>query len=155
MKYDLVSMIRSTLLRIARMTPIPEKILVTGGSRFIGSHLVDLAVRRGHQVLNFDVKSPDISTHKQRWRSGNVKDACALATAFEAFQPTRVIHLAAKANLNGTAVEYFPDNTLGTENVIRCANETGSVAFFINTSTQYVVTPGICPADTSYLNPYT
>lgn len=38
-----------------------------------------------------------------------------------------------------------PDNTLGTENVIRCVNGTGGVAFFINTSTQYVVTPEFFP----------
>lgn len=137
------------------MSSFPERLLITGGSGFIGSHLVDLAVRHGHTVLNLDARTPDISAQERFWRSGDIKDAGALASAFEDFQPTRVIHLAAKANLNGKTVEDFPDNTLGTENVIRCVNETESVVFFVNTSTQYVVTPGICPADPGYLQPYT
>lgn len=137
------------------MTFISDRILVTGGSGFIGSHLVELAARRGHAVLNFDARRPAIPDQQRLWRYGDIKDAGALASAFDDFQPTRVIHLAAKANLNGKTVEDFPDNTQGTENVIRCVNDTASVAFFVNTSTQYVVTPGVYPADPCYLEPYT
>lgn len=137
------------------MTFISDRILVTGGSGFIGSHLVELATRRGHVVLNFDARKPAIPDQQRLWRYGDTKDAAALASAFEDFQPTRVIHLAAKANLNGKTVEDFPDNTQGTENVIRCVNDTASVVFFVNTSTQYVVIPGVYPADPCYLEPYT
>lgn len=137
------------------MTFIADRILITGGSGFIGSHLVELAARTGHVVLNFDARKPDIPGQHKLWCYGDIKDAGTLASAFVDFQPTRVIHLAAKANLNGKTVEDFPDNTQGTENVIRCVNDTASVAFFVNTSTQYVVTPGVYPADPCHLEPYT
>ena len=34
------------------------KILVTGGSGFIGSHIVDVLVEEGHEVTNLDIKAP-------------------------------------------------------------------------------------------------
>ena len=42
------------------------KVLVTGGAGFIGSHLVDALVERGHQVLAFDNLDP--AAHPQRRR---------------------------------------------------------------------------------------
>ena len=34
------------------------KILVTGGSGFIGSHIVDVLLEQGHQVKIYDIESP-------------------------------------------------------------------------------------------------
>lgn len=52
-------------------------------------------------------------------------------------------------------MQDFPDNTIDTENVVRCVNETECVRSFVNTSTQYVVMPGVRPPDAAYLEPYT
>ena len=35
-----------------------SKILVTGGSGFIGTNLVDSLCSKNHEVLNFDIKEP-------------------------------------------------------------------------------------------------
>lgn len=132
-----------------------ERILVTGGSGFIGTHLVARLLRDGHDVLNLDIKSPQISTHAPHWRECDIKDGIKSRHLFSEFQPTRVIHLAAKANLNGTSVEDFPDNTVGTANIISCVNHTDSVESFLNTSTQYVVRPGFLPESEAQFLPYT
>lgn len=132
-----------------------ERILITGGSGFIGSHLVRAIAARGYSVANLDIKRPSIGEDEAHWHACDIKDLRALALAFQKFQPTRVIHLAAKANLNGKSVRDFPDNTFGTENVVRCVNETNNVRLFVNTSTQYVVMPGVCPPDDDFHKPYT
>lgn len=132
-----------------------ERFLVTGGSGFIGSHLVDEIEKRGFDLINLDINPPSIPGQTRYWRQCDIKDITAIAAAFQEFMPTRVIHLAAKANLIGKTVEDFPDNTLGTANVVECVNETDSVKRFVNTSTQYVVTPGVLPIDETYLEPYT
>jgi len=137
------------------MTPIPEKILVTGGSGFIGSHLVDEIARRGYQAINLDVNPPSIPDQAGYWLECDIKNRDALAARFREFAPTRVIHLAAKANLVGNSIDDFPDNTAGTANIVASVNETDSVLRFIHTSTQYAVTPGVFPANDTFLAPYT
>lgn len=37
-----------------------EKFLVTGGSGFIGSHLIDEIARRGFELINLDINPPSI-----------------------------------------------------------------------------------------------
>lgn len=131
------------------------KLLVTGGSGFIGSHLVDEIARRGHDLLNLDINPPLLPHQTKYWQQCDIKNEVTLAAAFQEFLPTHAIHLAAKANLIGKTVEDFPDNTLGTANVVKCVNSTDGIKRFVNTSTQYVVKPGILPIDGMYLEPYT
>lgn len=78
-----------------------------------------------------------------------------LDTIFARFEPTHVLHLAAKANLNSHSIDDFPENTIGTENVIKCLNDSRHIARFIYFSTQYVVRPGVLPVSDDFLLPYT
>lgn len=132
-----------------------ERILITGGSGFIGSHLVEEVAKRECELINVDIEPPTVRSQTKYWRQCDVKQRDALASVFREFLPTHVIHLAAKANLAGKKVADFLDNILGTVNVVACVNETGSVKRFVNASTQYVVIPGVLPVDETYLEPYT
>lgn len=130
------------------------KILVTGGSGFIGTHFIE-ALENKYSILNVDINKPKIPAHESLWKCCDIKDFNKLLQIFIEFNPTHVLHLAAKANLIGKSVSDYPDNTIGAKNVIECVKQTNSVQRFILTSTQFVVWPGEYPQTDDYLKPYT
>jgi UDP-glucose 4-epimerase len=73
--------------------------LVTGGSGFIGSHVVDVLAKRGHTPLNFDrVESPHHEPGSVATVIGEATDVEALTAAMSGCDA--VIHLAAMADVN-------------------------------------------------------
>ena len=48
------------------------KILVTGGSGFIGQHLVSTLVGRGRQVRVLDIRSPNFALPQVEYVAGSV-----------------------------------------------------------------------------------
>ena len=132
-----------------------RRILVTGGSGFIGTSLISRLERSTDEILNVDINPPKLSSQQAYWKRCDIKNMPELVNIFEGFRPTHVFHLAAKANLNGKAVEDFPDNVSGTGNVIQAANQMDSVSRFVHFSTQYVVRPGVYPSSEEFLMPYT
>lgn len=129
--------------------------LITGGSGFIGTHLIRALIKKGESLVSIDRRPPIEQSHKTLWVQCDIKNKTELLKIVRKTMPTNVIHLAAMANLNGRSIDDFPDNTLGTTNVIECINATDSVRHLIHTSTQYVVRPGIYPETDDYLKPYT
>jgi nucleoside-diphosphate-sugar epimerase len=132
-----------------------HRVLVTGGSGFIGTHLLEMFIRFGASVLSIDVIPPKLSHHHEYWVSCNILSIESLNAIFTQFNPTHVYHLAAKANLKARSIEDFPENTIGTDNVVKCVNDSRSIECFIHFSTQYVVCPGVWPANDEFLLPYT
>jgi UDP-glucose 4-epimerase len=75
------------------------RILVTGASGFIGSHVIDVLWARGHTAVNFDrVESPHDVPGGVETVIGEATDADALASAMQGCDA--VIHLAAMADVN-------------------------------------------------------
>jgi UDP-glucose 4-epimerase len=75
------------------------KVLVTGGSGFIGSHVLDVLVARGHQAVNFDrVPSPHRDRGSVPTVIGDATDTEVLADAMKGCHA--VVHLAAMADVN-------------------------------------------------------
>jgi len=73
------------------------KIIVTGGSGFIGSHVVDTLLEQGHEVLIYDVEAPRYEQSCAYVR-GDVRDIDRMARVIESGDI--VFHLAAEANVN-------------------------------------------------------
>ena len=61
------------------------KCIVTGGSGFIGTHLVDELIRKNYEVLNIDIKPPILNAHIANWKERDILDSEAL---LEDFLPT-------------------------------------------------------------------
>jgi UDP-glucose 4-epimerase len=96
------------------------RVCVTGGSGFIGSHVVDALVNAGHDVRVFDLRPgdrPDVE-----YRQGSLLDEDALREAIEGMEA--VFHLAAVADVNDVSrdpVAAVDLNVGGTARVLEAA----------------------------------
>jgi UDP-glucose 4-epimerase len=104
------------------------KIIVTGGAGFVGSHVVDIYITNGFDVVVID----DLSTG----HLGNINpsakfykmDICdpEIEAIFEKEQPDIVNHHAAQMNVRRSVVEPLFDartNILGSLNLLECAKK--------------------------------
>jgi len=136
------------------------KVLITGASGFIGTNFIEFLLNKqkeGYEleILNIDIKPPKINKHYIFWKEIDIKNFSKLKDVFENFKPTHVLHLAAKADVLGKSIEDFPDNILGTKNVVECVKRIPTIKRFIHTSTQFVVKPGAYPKSDDFYLPYT
>jgi nucleoside-diphosphate-sugar epimerase len=123
-----------------------KKIIVTGGSGFIGTNIIEF-YKDKHEVLNLDIESPRNIKHKKYWREINILDAKSLNNVFLQFQPDYVIHMAARTDLDGKSLEEYRANVKGVENVIIATNKTPSIKKIIFASSRLVCEIGYEPKD--------
>jgi len=122
------------------------RILVTGGSGFIGTNLVNFYRKRGAEILNLDPVPPLNPDQSPFWQEHDILDAAATTDAFRTFQPTHVVHLAARADLDEKHDVYVYDvNIQGVRNVLDSVQQTASVKHVIVASTMFVCVPGYTP----------
>jgi UDP-glucose 4-epimerase len=103
------------------------KVLVTGGSGFIGSHVIDKLVARGLTPRIFDiVSSPFHAADTVDTYLGDLGDVDALTDALDGC--SAVLHLAAVADVNQVTLDpVFAEqvNSRGTLNVLEAARAAG------------------------------
>ena len=134
------------------------KLLLTGASGFIGTNLIEtLQSNSSISLMNLDIASPLCSTHERYWMKCDIMDCAKLKSLFSTFQPTHVIHLAARTDCveDTTVEEGYTANTTGTQNVLDAVRQTPSVQRLIVTSSQYVCGPEHYPKDMDDYGPHT
>lgn len=126
------------------------RVMVTGGCGFIGSHVVELLVKKQHDVMILD----DLSTGKMEWvqevitnHSKKVNfDLCRIQTwahvdpLIQGFRPDVICHLAAQPAISTSWEDPILNaevNEIGTLNLLLSAKQHG-VKRFIFTSTSAV-----------------
>jgi GlcNAc-P-P-Und epimerase len=123
------------------------RILITGGSGFIGTNAIDAFSTTKQTIANYSLHAPLKPEHRQYWRRGDILDPVVLTAALREFQPTHLLHLAARAECDeNTTVEIgYRVNTEGTTNVLDAVRATPSIERVIITSSQFVCGPGRLP----------
>lgn len=114
------------------------KLLVTGGAGFLGSHLVDALIERGHTVTVFDRRPSPRLPRSVPLIQADLGDRAALAAAVEG--KDAVYHLAGFADLNAAKTQPLDTvqvNILGTVHLLE-AMRAGGVSRFLFASTAYV-----------------
>ena len=112
-----------------------KNVLVTGGSGFIGSHVVDFLVKKKYNVTTFDLSPPIRKNVK--FIKGNILDKNCLQFALKNID--FVFHLAAVSDINKVRdipVKTINTNILGTTYLLE-ASRNKNVKRFIFASSVY------------------
>ena len=104
------------------------RILVTGGAGFIGSHVTDVMLAAGHEVIVVDNlssgKRANLNPQVSAFYELDILDADGLQQVFAAHRPHAVSHQAALANVRESLHEparYAEVNLLGSINLLEAA----------------------------------
>jgi UDP-glucose 4-epimerase len=105
-----------------------ERALVTGGSGFIGSRVIEHLRREGLEVHALSRTHEPGDDGGVRWWRGDVTDGTAIGKVFASAHPELVIHLAGEtraAREVDLVRPTFEANVVGTVNVLHAAAESG------------------------------
>ena len=126
-----------------------SRIVITGAAGFIGSHVTDLMIQQGHEILALDNLSfgrlEQLNKAAEFWRidlGGVAYDV--LAERMAAFRPRHVIHLAAVHFIPYCMAhpeETFASNTRSTAALIHAISKTDSIHRLVVASTMDVYGP--------------
>jgi nucleoside-diphosphate-sugar epimerase len=123
------------------------KILITGGSGFIGTNLVQYLLKMDSTIMNLDVQQPLNREHDRCWVQGDILDKSSLERLFSEYRPTHVVHMAARTDIDEKkSLDGYRVNIQGTENLLRCISKTSSVQRIMVTSSMLVCRLGYAPA---------
>jgi len=126
------------------------RVVVTGGARFIGSHIVDELLAGGHAVVVLDDLDP--AAHdgipeglraEARYVWGDVRDDDALDLALDGVDT--VCHQAAKVGLGvdfADVTEYVGRNDLGTASLLSALHDRGFAGRIVLASSMVVYGEG-------------
>jgi dihydroflavonol-4-reductase len=113
------------------------RTLVTGGSGFIGHHLVAALLARGRDVRVLDLRLPEYALAARQFVKGSILDAAVVRDSLNGVD--EVYHL---AGLPGMWMpdknDFYAVNCRGTEIVLAAARERG-VSRFLHCSTESIL----------------
>lgn len=125
-----------------------NKILVTGGAGYIGSHTVKALGARGYEILVYD----NLSTGNEKailsgsLIKGDLSDRTSLENVIRKFKPDAVMHFAASIVVSESVREplkYYRNNTVNTLGLIEtCVENKIERLIFSSTAAVYGIASG-------------
>jgi UDP-glucose 4-epimerase len=104
------------------------KILVTGGSGYIGSFMVNRLLSDSHEVVVFDRQKPSFPEESVEYISGDLRNADDIQNIFNNRSFDAIIHFAAVISMGESMKDpykYFENNTYGSLNLFQAAAKNG------------------------------
>lgn len=114
------------------------KILITGGSGFIGTNLIDILESQYGKIINIDKNKPNKESHFIYWKECDILNYEKLYKIISDFQPNHVIHLAARTDTDSNVLDDYLENTEGTRNLLAIVEQIKPIERLVITSTQFV-----------------
>jgi len=127
--------------------PCSQRIFITGGAGFIGSHLVDKLCENGNEVVVFDNLSSGTLENVKRWLKKHnfnfVRGDLLKPTKLPNLLPEReiVFHLAANPEVRVGSMDpkvHYEQNIVATFNLLEAVRKVGGVKDFVFTSSSTV-----------------
>ena len=125
-----------------------EKILVTGGAGYIGSHIVEFLLKKKYKVIVVDNLSTGykrLINKKVKVCKLNIKEIKKINKIIKMNNVTSIIHLAAYLSVGESEKKpkkYYSNNVVGTTNLLKACRNT-NVKNFLFSSTCAVYKDGI------------
>jgi UDP-glucose 4-epimerase len=112
------------------------RYLITGGSGYIGSRLIEILGAREdvEQIVNVDVRPPARPHAKATYTRGDVRDYGAIRELLERNQPEALVHLAFLLNPIRDEARMYDIDVNGTQAVLRAAAEAGTQQVLVTSS---------------------
>ncbi len=134
---------------------VGRRVLITGGSGFIGTNAVGQFVAAGSTVCNLDLVGPRDAAQQEHWTQCDIRDAERVQAVVAAFGPDLVIHLAARTDLlERRDPRGYAANTDGVRNLLAALRSAGTVRRLIVASSRMVCRIGYVPrAEDEYCPP--
>jgi len=128
-----------------------KKVLVFGGTGFLGVHVCRWLLSHGAQVSVFDFREPS-SLSMLDFKHiplviGDIRDLHAIRRAYSQQKIELVFHLAAIPTISGATAQTYEDiNVKGTQNILQVSHDFGvSKIVYVSSSTVYGI-PSTFPA---------
>ena len=128
------------------------KLIITGGSGFIGTNAVE-HFSKHFEVINIDHQKPQIEEHMKYWRNVDLLDYHSLSKTIQDFNPDYILHLAARTDLMGETLDDYSANTIGVDNLLKAVKELKNLKKILVTSSMLVCHVAIFPKTSSTIQP--
>ena len=147
------------------------RILVAGGTGFIGSHACVSMLCKGHSVLIYDnfsncteevvSKIKMLKNGSIDYIKGDINHKSDLLNAFDVFRPNVVVHFAGLKSVKESTedpLKYYQTNVHETLNILECMDVYGCSHIVFSSSATVYGTPKYLPFDEQHpiapVNPY-